>query len=307
MHIYFHEDFDGVISAVLAARYFRDKHNDYDIHFHPVDYHIKHWESTALQSPSCVVDFKYHPNCDYWFDHHHDAGYEADKIREQYSDKYKLKEQKLYCDTQAKSCASLIHEKLFPNRGFIDLSDAADYIDAAQYYDADEACFGLAPSNRLNRLITNRILPLTEICKDLFDIGNIRSLMTREKYISAHQDAWYIECASFIQYMQKSFSCMISEIAEYQMINMGQFNRYLPFWEYPQCEYAVGLTGKIENNIRIAVGKNPWNNATSRLHVGQLCRRYGGGGHPDVGSIRVDSLIEAESIYDDVIEALTND
>lgn len=313
MHIYFHEDFDGIISAVLVARYFRDKHNDYDIHFHPVDYHLKYWESTALESPSCVVDFKYHPNCDYWFDHHHDLGYESLKVREQYSDKYKLKEQKLYCDPEARSCAFVVHERLFPNREYLMLVDAADYIDSAAYPSVDQACFGTAPADRLNRIITNRTLSLSQICKDMFVLDNyfhmIIRLMRTPKYNEAHKDTWYIECKRFIKYLDQSGSVMNNHIVEYDMLDRGRFNRYLPFWEYPECEYAVGFTGDTEedsNSIRIAVGKNPWNNKPGRLHVGKLLKRLdkGGGGHTDVGSVRVDNLIRSGDIYDEIIKEL---
>lgn len=305
MHIYFHEDFDGVVSAALVAMYFRDEHHDYDIHFHPVDYDIPHWESRALKSPSCVVDFKYHPNCDYWFDHHSCAKGDINKIREQYADKYKPKDQKLYCDPKTKSCASLIGYKLLLKPFNFMLSDAADYIDSAEYSSVDIACFGQEEEIKLNKIITHRTLSLTQICEDLLEFGSIYDIMKTSKYNEAHKDAWLLECKSFLTYMGASESSETNHIVEYDMFNQGIFNRYLPFWEYPKCEYAIGLIGT-NDNISIAVGKNPWNDKPGRLHVGNLCKKLGGGGHEDVGGIHVDNISKADDIYDEIIKELNN-
>lgn len=310
MHIYFHEDFDGVVSAALVAMYFRDEHKDHDIHFHPVDYYMKYWETTALKLPACVVDFKYHPSCDYWFDHHPCAKGDVNKILKQHADKYKPKNQKLYCDPNAKSCASVIKDKLFPELlgiKYSSFSRAADYIDNAQYYSVDDACFGQGAVNKLNRIITKRYLPLTEICEDLFEFRSIYEIMEIPRYIEAHKDAWLLECKQFINYMESDLHSPFL-ITEYNMLDQGSFNRYLPFWEFPSCEYAIGITGTIaggsHDNIRIAVSKNPWNDKPGKLHVGNLCKRLGGGGHEDVGSIRVDSIRESDDIYDEIIKEL---
>src|SRR5271155_4749866 len=83
--IYFHNDFDGRASAAVMLAFLRSRGDDIE-HFIPVKYDIipvgtkKQWlddkflEKNKLfrgkHNPAIIVDFPYHPQAAFWFDHH---------------------------------------------------------------------------------------------------------------------------------------------------------------------------------------------------------------------------------------------
>jgi hypothetical protein len=71
------------------------------------------------------------------------------------------------------------------------------------------------------------------------------------------------------------------DLAEY---GMDGFNKFIPYYLYPQTTYNVALT-RGEKRTKISVGSNPWS-PRPRLHnIAQICERYGGGGHAVVGAV----------------------
>jgi len=66
--VYFHRDFDGVVAAAVLLRQAAGEPR-----LIPVDYDLKdQWSSMPVHSRSAVVDFLFHPQSGYWYDHHRD-------------------------------------------------------------------------------------------------------------------------------------------------------------------------------------------------------------------------------------------
>src|SRR5262249_53891823 len=64
--LYYHRDFDGVVSAAMLLSLLETTPS-----LHPVDYHLKsYWASMRLDSPAAIVDFLFHPDATVWIDHH---------------------------------------------------------------------------------------------------------------------------------------------------------------------------------------------------------------------------------------------
>ncbi|MCW5806486.1 MAG: hypothetical protein KIT31_29245 [Deltaproteobacteria bacterium] len=59
---------------------------------------------------------------------------------------------------------------------------------------------------------------------------------------------------------------------------------FLGYLLFPTCLYAVSAT-RTSSSIKISVGVNPWTAAVRRHDIGELCARYGGGGHAVVGGV----------------------
>ena len=71
--VYFHKDFDGVCSAALFSEILESFSfcSRGEIALIGVDYDIKsEWRSRSLSSPNAVLDFLFHPEANWWFDHH---------------------------------------------------------------------------------------------------------------------------------------------------------------------------------------------------------------------------------------------
>lgn len=81
-------------------------------------------------------------------------------------------------------------------------------------------------------------------------------------------------------------------------------NRFLLYTLFPQGNISVKVAedNQRENTIAISVGYNIFN-ATSTVNVGELLRRYGGGGHKVVGSCRVPNE-QAEQAIREIVAAV---
>src|SRR5215813_8542636 len=105
--VYFHYPcFDGLISAVLASE-FLESHDGWHItEFEAVDYAARDtWLSSDLKKPAAVVDFLYHPQVEFWADHHQ-TSILTTAAREDF-ERRKQKHRLLF-DVRANSCASLL-------------------------------------------------------------------------------------------------------------------------------------------------------------------------------------------------------
>jgi nanoRNase/pAp phosphatase (c-di-AMP/oligoRNAs hydrolase) len=87
--------------------------------------------------------------------------------------------------------------------------------------------------------------------------------------------------------------------------NIPDGNRFLLFTLFPQGNIAVKVSEDVqrENTTAISVGYNIFNK-TSTVNVGELLRRYGGGGHKVVGSCRIPNE-KAEQAIKEIVAAVT--
>src|SRR5690606_19075259 len=81
---------------------------------------------------------------------------------------------------------------------------------------------------------------------------------------------------------------------------------FLGYLLFPTCLYTVSAT-RTATCIKISVGTNPWAKAPRRHDIGELCARYGGGGHAVVGGVtlRPDELPRAEDALRAIVRELT--
>jgi hypothetical protein len=87
---------------------------------------------------------------------------------------------------------------------------------------------------------------------------------------------------------------------------MTDGNRFLIFTLFPQGNIQVKVDNDTqrENTTAISVGYNIFN-TTSSVNVGELLKKYGGGGHKVVGSCRVPND-KAEQAIREIVEAVTD-
>jgi hypothetical protein len=87
---------------------------------------------------------------------------------------------------------------------------------------------------------------------------------------------------------------------------MTDGNRFLIFTLFPQgnIQVKVDKDTQRENTTAISVGYNIFN-PTSNVNVGELLKKYGGGGHKVVGSCRVPND-QAEQAIREIVEAVTD-
>jgi len=137
-HLYFHTQcFDGVLSAALLLEWLRAAKGWKHCSLHPVGYEVRAtlWPG-KLEQPAAVVDFLFHPDAEFWFDHHETA---FSVFRAPAS----LSQTQIF-DSSAKSAAGLIWRHLFRTHHhredrFRPAIAWANKIDSAGYESVDEA------------------------------------------------------------------------------------------------------------------------------------------------------------------------
>ena len=82
-------------------------------------------------------------------------------------------------------------------------------------------------------------------------------------------------------------------------------NRFMVYAMHPECTASVHvLWGLGRQNTVFAVSKSILNRA-SDANVGELCLRYGGGGHANAGTCQLPNE-RAEAVQRELVEQLSN-
>lgn len=80
-------------------------------------------------------------------------------------------------------------------------------------------------------------------------------------------------------------------------------NRFMVYAVHPECNCSIHVIwGRAVKNTVFAIGHSIFNR-TSPINVGELCMKYGGGGHDDAGTLQVEHT-DAERVLGELIERL---
>jgi nanoRNase/pAp phosphatase (c-di-AMP/oligoRNAs hydrolase) len=83
-------------------------------------------------------------------------------------------------------------------------------------------------------------------------------------------------------------------------------NRFVVYALFPHCNVSCHVMwGKNKQNTVFAIGKSILNK-TSKTNIGELCLKYGGGGHVAAGTCQVDNL-KADQILEEITAAINRD
>jgi len=306
-YIYYHQDFDGIISAIVIFKLLSmlkliNKNNTV---FIGVDYNKnKNWRKEKLQKQNAVVDFKFHEDADWWFDHHTTSF-------NNYKEKVCFKNTKTkYWNSDYKACPQLIidhFKKEFPilltNDEYFnfedkcadlvywsDIIDSASYKDPMMIYNKKYKFIALSKTIKnndeyqkkiINYLIDFKIDELfqdNEICKNIDEIYNNENdnLNNIKRYINIESGVCYYDISTSIV----------------------KFDRYISYRIDKNVDYTLALYNR-NNQYCVSIGHNPWK-GDSLIDIGKMCKRYGGGGRRNVGAIISDDYLSAKHIFNKI-------
>jgi len=296
--------FDGVISAVLACEYLERKHGWKTGQIVPVNYSEREtWTTRPLDKPAAVVDFLYHPDADFWADHHQTTfltpELEAHARRRGFDN--------LLYDASASSCAEVIWRKSYRflrEPRFREMVEWARRIDGARYNSVEEAVLGDTPALRISFSFLRD--SSTEYCR--FLVESLRSKSLAEVAASQHVAECYQSVRKAIrsgqQLFRKASRLEKDGIVVFNVREAGDvlLSRYAPYLAYPNARYSVGImdTG---NGAKITAMRNPWRRFKS-VPLGQIFRHYGGGGHQRVASVLLKDPEEAKQTLGSILSDL---
>jgi hypothetical protein len=313
-HLYFHDDLDGVASGAVLLHFLKSRGDEY-ASYNPIDFTgdiKKNWAGHALQKPSALVDFMYHPSLDIWFDHH-GSTFVYDEWRIAYRDS----EMQSF-DPAAKSCCGMIVRFFESTRGYIypeqlkQLARELDVYDSATFPTIHETFAIESPSAKLGCLVDHHIdrndrVPYRQLRKFLID--NIAAadgydFLEKEEYVKTYERVKR-EQETVIRQMKERGE----QIGQVIYINKIDYNlpnaHFVPFYAFPEAWYQV-VVGRKDDIFKIRFSRSNWTRPQSPLDLGVIAKQKdaSGGGHPGIGVIFRTTEAEAIATAQELIEYL---
>lgn len=315
LKIYFHDAcFDGTTSAALFSAFYRDV-IDRDVEIRPVGMVHKDgdpFDGIPLDADDhACVDFRFSadPKMRWWFDHHPTA-FQPPALREVFDREHKPT---WFFDPASPSCAGLIARALSagwdwkPPTHLVEAVQWADRIDAASFPSAASAVALAEPAQRLAAWLAHGRTPVdTARYVEWLSHHSLAEVAARRD-IRAELVTVEAERARELEQVGKLGVWRGDVIVFDRFDDLGARSPgFLGYLLYPTCLYAVSGT-RASNGIKISVGVNPWTRGVRRHDIGELCARYGGGGHAVVGGItlRPDELDRARATMAAIVTELT--
>ena len=289
--LYHDHCFDGAASAAFFSRFLAAK-------FYPracFEYTGLAHKASQLFEPglfdgdvNAIVDFKYStdPHLNWWFDHHQSAFLtpeDADHFR---ADTSGLK---MY-DPSFRSCTMYIATVAKERFGYeapdlAELVKWADIVDGAQYASAAEAVNLAAPAMRLTLVIEGS--NGSDTVQSIIRMMQTRTLeeITSDPQILAVYEPLYDRHLRSIDIIRRQAQ-VNGGVIYFDLVGDGLegYNKFIPYYLFPDSVYTVSVSTS-SFRTKVSVGSNPWAKEPISFNLASICERYGGGGHPRVGSI----------------------
>ena len=313
--MFFHDAcFDGTTSAALFTAFYRDV-IDAQVDVKPIGMIHRDgnpFEGIPLDADDhACVDFRFcaDPKMRWWFDHHPTA-FQPPALRQIFEDEH---QPTWFFDPMSPSCAGLIGRCLTagwewkPPAYLIDAIEWADKIDAAQFASAEEAIALATPAQRLAAWLAHGRSGLdTARYVEWLSRGSLAEVAARPE-IAAPLAAIEEERARELDVVKKLGVWHGDVIVFDRFADSGARSPgFLGYLLFPTCLYAVSGT-RTADSIKISAGVNPWVKGKQRRHdIGELCAKYGGGGHAVVGGVtlRGDEVARAKETLANLVRDL---
>ena len=296
-------DFDGLACAMML----REMDLIDEIKFvHPKDVQDGKVE---LSENDITTNLPYDPRVSLAFDHHES---EIDRLRAQETG------HKLVIDPNARSAARVVYDYYGGKAAFPGLSEellaAVDKGDSADFT-VDEILnpkgwvllhYLMDPRTGLGRFREFRIsnydlmMELISYCMD-HPIDEILALPDVKERVDLYFEQAEAFKAQLRRIARVEGKVVVLDLRNEEIIHAG--NRFMIYALYPEAEISVHVAwGFRKQNTAVMIGKSIVNKA-SRADIGELCLRYGGGGHRNAGTCQLDNDA-VDRLLPDIIAAL---
>ncbi|MDQ5967772.1 MAG: hypothetical protein QG625_3929 [Cyanobacteriota bacterium erpe_2018_sw_39hr_WHONDRS-SW48-000098_B_bin.30] len=297
-------DFDGLVCAVLL------KHMDMldDILFvHPKDMQDG---KVPITDKDITTNLPYLDGVHLAFDHHSS---EMTRNKEQ--------KQNHIIDPKAMSAARVVYDhygglKTFPAR-WNDMMHEVDKADAAQFSKEEILNpkdwvllnYLMDPRTGLGRFRNFRIsnynlmMDLIDACKD-HDISEIMQMSDVQERVALYNEQTELFKDQVNRCSTIHKNLIVLYLKGEETIFAG--NRFMIYAMHPETNISIHvLWGLKQQNTVFAVGKSIVNRS-SKTNIGELCLKYGGGGHENAGTCQVEND-KADTVLKELVHAINTD
>ena len=296
-------DFDGLACAMML----KEMDMIDEIKFvHPKDVQDGKVE---LTKNDITTNLPFDPRVGMAFDHHES---EIDRLKAVETDG------KLIIDENAKSAARVVYDyfggkERFPNISD-DLMEAVDKGDSADFTVDDilnpkgwvllhylmDARTGLGRFHDFRISNYDLMMELIDYCR-MHPIEKILELPD----VKERSDLYFEQAELFKEQLKRIAKVydkvVVLDLRNEETIYAG--NRFMIYALYPECQISIHVAwGFRKQNTAVMIGKSIVNKA-SIADIGELCLKYGGGGHRNAGTCQLDNDTVDEQLPD-IIKAL---
>ena len=296
-------DFDGLACAMML----RELDIIDEIKFvHPKDVQDGKVE---LSDNDITTNLPYDPRVSIAFDHHES---EIDRLKAQETGG------KLIIDPNARSAARVVYDYYGGKATFPRVSDelmtAVDKGDSADFT-LDEILhptgwvllhYLMDPRTGLGRFRDFRIsnyelmMELIGYCMD-HSIDEILELPDVKERVDLYFEQSELFEAQLKRIAKIYDKVVVLDLRDEEIIHAG--NRFMIYALYPETQISVHVAwGFRKQNTAVMIGKSIVNKG-SQVDIGELCLRYGGGGHRNAGTCQLDND-KVDAQLPDIIRAL---
>lgn len=304
--IYFHNDFDGRASAAVLLSFLRSR-GDSVGKYVALAYDVKpNWRNMRFKNPTILVDFIYHPNVAWWYDHH-----VTSFIRKDWQNRFRQTKFSRW-DSKYPSCCSLVLDSLKKDFKFKapshlkELARWLDVIDAAKFKSAKQTIEFKEPALRIMKFIdshSSRGESLSWLINllsafSLKDIARHPRIMDEMKRIKKERDEAFAFYKKHLKIIGKTG---VIDFGSRELLDL----RFAMYYLKPDLRYNM-IIKEIKSGFRFTVGTNPWGKVRNGKNIGELLARFGGGGHKAVGGLTIPKdKKEKERISEFIIQKLS--
>lgn len=280
-------DFDGLVCAVLLK--------ELDLIDEITFVHPKDMQDgkVAIGPRDITTNLPYVPGAHLAFDHHDS---EVSRLSERPANHI--------IEAHAPSAARVVYNYYGGAQTFTritsELMHAVDQADSAQYMLSDileprgwtllnflmDARTGLGRFRSFRISNYQLMMELIDYCRDhtIDQILMLPDVRERAELYTAHREP---AREQLLRCSKLSGSTVVLDLRSEDVIYAT--NRFLIYALYPLANVSIHvLWGRDKQNTALAVGKSILNRS-ARVHVGNLCLQYGGGGHAGAGTCQVDN------------------
>ncbi len=313
--IFFHDDFDGRASAAVFMDFLSSRKSKVG-RLIPVEHDLADvWlKRDALNriagskriNPAVVVDFPYHPQAAFWYDHHPGAirlpEWEA---RFQPSVFRRL-------DTDYASACHLVLDMLVegfgyaPPRRIKELARWADIVDSARWTNPYQTFALREPGMQVSSFISDEAAAAARRGERTDALPWLIELMAKHGVERASRDKRVQAAVARIREESKqSLAFYRRNLEERGIVAVIDTSglptrklRYAPYYLSPAAIYALALSERKDGSYVIQAGVSPWKRERNAFDIGGVLRQFGGGGHPFAGAVRLATRAEADRVVD---------
>lgn len=297
-------DFDGLVCAVLLK--YLGLIDDI-VFVHPKDMQDG---KIDIGPRDITTNLPYVTGCHIAFDHH---------LSETVRNKANIKNHVI--DPDAPSAARVVYDYYGGANKFLNISEemmeAVDKADSAQFSKQEilnpkgwvlmnfimDARTGLGRFKEFRISNYQLMMKLIDYCRN-HSIEEILTLEDVQERITLYNEHYELAKAQIQRCARVHKNLVVLDLTGEDLIYAT--NRFAIYALYPQCNISIHkMWGLKQQNSVFAVGKSILDRS-SNTNIGELCLRYGGGGHLNAGTCQV-TTDQADRVLEELIESINQD